>query len=362
MLNGLMDTKNLKKNLTRALGAGAMATCAMMLAACATAPDELEQARSTYDSVAQDSVTKQYAAAELRKAELALQKAEAEFDKKGDEESTRTYAYIAQRKAVEASVIAETRKAEQMQAKKKEQLIDESERKRQAYKSAYQREKVAKIMTEQELESARDKYASAEGELSAARAKLEEAKEKGELSEAQINQMEMELAAKEQRLSATAEKLQEAEKARKELKAELSDAREELVEIAKVKEEQSRMVITLNGSVLFKTGESNLMPTAQRKLDQVAAVLKEHEDKYITIEGHTDSRGDTSDNMALSRARATSVMTYLVSQGVPQDRVKAIGAGESQPIATNDTPEGRANNRRVEIILSENEMKSQASL
>ncbi|MEC9440060.1 MAG: OmpA family protein [Myxococcota bacterium] len=362
MLNRLMDTKTWKKNLTRALGAGAMATCAMMLAACATAPDELQQARSTYDSVAQDSVTKQYAAAELRKAELALQKAEAEFDKRGDEESTRTYAYIAQRKAVEASVIAETRKAEQTQAQKKEQLIDESERKRQVYKSAYQREKVAKIMTEQELESAREKYASAEGELSAARTKLEEAKQKGELSEEQLNQMEKELVAKEQRLAATADKLEEAEKARKELKAELSDARKELVEIAKVKEEQSRMVITLNGSVLFKTGESNLMPTAQRKLDQVAAVLKEHEDKYITIEGHTDSRGDTDDNMSLSRSRATSVMNYLVSQGVPQNRVKAVGVGESQPIASNDTPEGRANNRRVEIILSENEMKGQASL
>jgi len=361
MSNAMMDW-NWKKKLTRAFNAGAMATCAMMLAACATAPDELEKARSTYDNVAQDSVTQQYAAPELRKAELALQKAEAEFDKRGDEESTRTYAYIAQRKALEANVIAQTRRDEQAQAKTREQLIEESEQKRQAYKNAYNREKVAKIMTEQELERARGKYASAEGELAAARAKLEDAKAKGEMSEEQIDQMEKALLAKEQRLAQTASQLEEAEKARKELKAELSEAREELVEIAKVKEEQSRMVITLNGAVLFKTGESNLMPTAQRKLDQVAQVLEEHEDKYITIEGHTDSRGDTSDNMDLSRARATSVMNYLVSQGVPSNRVKAVGAGESQPIAPNDTPEGRANNRRVEIILSEKEMSGQASL
>ena len=71
----------------------------------------------------------------------------------------------------------------------------------------------------------------------------------------------------------------------------------------------------------------------------------------VQVDGHTDSVGSDEDNMRLSQGRADSVRSYLVTQGVPSARIKAVGRGESMPIADNKSPEGRANNRRVEIIV-----------
>lgn len=110
------------------------------------------------------------------------------------------------------------------------------------------------------------------------------------------------------------------------------------------------LVLTLSGSVLFATGKSALLPSAQGRLNEAVAALKE-DGRAITIVGHTDSVGSDESNMTLSRQRAESVRTYLVTHGIPEGNVKAEGAGESQPVADNATPEGRANNRRVEIIL-----------
>jgi outer membrane protein OmpA-like peptidoglycan-associated protein len=91
---------------------------------------------------------------------------------------------------------------------------------------------------------------------------------------------------------------------------------------------------------------------AQQKLVQVADVLKQYGDEYsISVNGYTDSRGSDTHNQQLSQARAESVRNYLVSKGVAEDVVKAFGQGESAPIAGNDTAEGRADNRRVEIVV-----------
>lgn len=125
-----------------------------------------------------------------------------------------------------------------------------------------------------------------------------------------------------------------------------------LAEIARVKEESRGTVITLDGSVLFASGKSELLPIAREKLDQVAKALMDTKpgDSFV-IEGHTDSQGSDQANLTLSQARAESVRAYLVSAGVSPDKVRAVGKGESQPVASNDSPEGRANNRRVEIIV-----------
>ena len=126
-----------------------------------------------------------------------------------------------------------------------------------------------------------------------------------------------------------------------------------LEEIAKVKEEQRGLVITLDGAVLFASGKTTLLPIAQDKLSKVAAVLQQQsDDKRIVVEGHTDSVGSDDANLKLSQARAESVRAYLVSQGVKSDRITAVGKGESTPIADNKSPEGRANNRRVEIVVN----------
>jgi outer membrane protein OmpA-like peptidoglycan-associated protein len=112
------------------------------------------------------------------------------------------------------------------------------------------------------------------------------------------------------------------------------------------------MVITLSGSVLFATDQSTLLPAATTKLNEVAdALIKGNPDANITIEGHTDSQGQLQHNMELSQRRAESVKSQLVARGVAADRIKTVGVGPDRPLADNKSPEGRANNRRVEIIV-----------
>ena len=141
--------------------------------------------------------------------------------------------------------------------------------------------------------------------------------------------------------------------ARAKAEASLRSALASLLEMASVKEESRGLVITLNGSVLFATGKSELLPAAKNKLDEVAAAIKDLKPgQAIVVEGHTDSVGDDASNQTLSQARAQSVRDYLASKGVPGDKVSAVGKGEGTPVADNKSPEGRANNRRVEIIVS----------
>lgn len=124
-----------------------------------------------------------------------------------------------------------------------------------------------------------------------------------------------------------------------------------LAQLAAVKEEERGMVITLSGSVLFTTNESTLLPAAQTKLDQVAEALMSTTPRPLVVEGHTDSQGTDADNVALSQRRADAVRTYLVGKGYDAALVTAQGIGEARPVAENATPEGRANNRRVEIVV-----------
>lgn len=158
--------------------------------------------------------------------------------------------------------------------------------------------------------------------------------------------------AAEARLETQSSELSQEREARQQAEQRAAAAMSSLEQIARVKEEARGTVITLEGSVLFVTGKSELVPLAQQKLTEVANALKDIDaSKRIVVEGHTDSRGSDEDNLALSQRRATAVRDYLVSQGVPEDRITAVGRGETQPLATNDTSEGRANNRRVEIVI-----------
>jgi outer membrane protein OmpA-like peptidoglycan-associated protein len=118
-----------------------------------------------------------------------------------------------------------------------------------------------------------------------------------------------------------------------------------------VREDARGIVITLPGQVLFATGKSSLLPSSRQKLDEVADVLKDQPDRSIVVEGHTDSTGTDAKNDVLSQQRADSVKDYLVSRGVPSERVTTRGFGASHPVTSNNTPEGRANNRRVEIVI-----------
>jgi len=129
------------------------------------------------------------------------------------------------------------------------------------------------------------------------------------------------------------------------------EALKALEALAAVKQEQNRLVITLSGSVLFKSGSAELLELAKDRLKSVAAALSAYSDAPITVSGHTDSRGTDDANLKLSQARADSVRSYLISQGVTEANITAVGKGESTPIAGNETPEGQSSNRRVEILV-----------
>ncbi|MDH6252903.1 outer membrane protein OmpA-like peptidoglycan-associated protein [Chryseobacterium sp. H1D6B] len=114
--------------------------------------------------------------------------------------------------------------------------------------------------------------------------------------------------------------------------------------------------VTMNESIVnFAFDSSNLTSVAQTNLDKLAQVLADNPDTNINIYGYTDSKGADDYNMKLSERRANAVKTYLAGKGIASNRMIAKGEGETQPVASNDTDEGRAKNRRVEFAITANQ-------
>ena len=110
--------------------------------------------------------------------------------------------------------------------------------------------------------------------------------------------------------------------------------------------------IELNEKVNFEFAKAELLPASKTLLDQVAKILEEHpEIEKVRIEGHTDNEASDGYNMKLSNNRAKAVRAYLISKGIDGKRMEAKGFGEGKPVADNGTPEGREENRRVEIHI-----------
>ncbi len=262
---------------------------AHVLIGCAPAlpPQELVTARNTYAVISKGPAA-QLAPAQLDTAKQSLDKAEASFVENGDDQITKDLAYIADLRAQIAVAEAGREQAARARAKADKDFRD----------------------------TQLDALDSSTSQL-----------------------------ANEKRARA------EAEKGRAEAEKKLSLAMASLNEIAKVKEESRGVVITLSGAVLFATGKSELLPIAQEKIAEVAKALKDQGYRSLLVEGHTDAQGSADKNMVLSQQRANSVRSYLVSQGIPSDKIRAEGIGSSRPVAENNTPEGRANNRRVEIVV-----------
>jgi len=114
--------------------------------------------------------------------------------------------------------------------------------------------------------------------------------------------------------------------------------------------EQILQTLDLAG-IQFLFGSDQINPSSLNILNDVAATLNEHSEFNAIIEGHTDSIGDDQLNLELSQGRATSVMNYLISQGIDSTRLQAVGYGENAPISDNDSKEGRALNRRIEFSV-----------
>lgn len=107
-------------------------------------------------------------------------------------------------------------------------------------------------------------------------------------------------------------------------------------------------------TILFDTGKSTIKEVSEGVLLNIVGILKEYPNANFNIEGHTDSVGSEKSNMTLSDARANAVMNFLITKGIASNRLNAKGYGESMPLVSNDTKEGRSNNRRVEINLNKN--------
>jgi outer membrane protein OmpA-like peptidoglycan-associated protein len=142
----------------------------------------------------------------------------------------------------------------------------------------------------------------------------------------------------------------------REREAELSAAdaavmRQRLAELQAEQTERG-LVMTLS-DVLFDVDSANLKPGARLTLDRLAEFLAAEPSRRLLIEGHTDSSGSDDYNLGLSDQRARAVQTALLNRGIPPDRIEAEGLGESFPVASNDTVAGRQQNRRVEIIISD---------
>jgi len=279
-------------------------------------PKELVDARAAYEHAASSKAGTLHPAT-VYEAKQALDKAEAKFKEEGDQPDTKDLAYIAQRKAQYAEAQAD--------------LTMQDERIKQA-------DKDSRALDGKELETARQARLRAEEE---ARRQGDEARRQAANAANSANdaQKAREDAEKERQLRLEAERR-------------MKQALEDLAKIAAIKEEQRGMVITLTGNVLFESGKWALLSGAQVKLNEVAEALKMQKDRDITIEGHTDNQGSRTSNMELGQHRADSVKDYITGRGVDGSRVRAVGIGQDRPIADNSSPEGRANNRRVEIIIS----------
>ncbi|MCJ7465453.1 MAG: OmpA family protein [Maribacter sp.] len=122
------------------------------------------------------------------------------------------------------------------------------------------------------------------------------------------------------------------------------------------------VVFNQDAGVYFDTNKSNVKGTAIETLDKMAAILKEYPQTNILVVGHTDSAGPDDYNLKLSQQRAESVTNYLVSKGISGSRLTTEWFGETQPVADNGTPEGKAKNRRVEMAIVANEAMKQEAI
>ncbi len=132
---------------------------------------------------------------------------------------------------------------------------------------------------------------------------------------------------------------------------------QELAAIAETKRTEQGIITKLKSDITFSSGSSSVKPMAQSNIKQIAAIIAKYPEDVVQVIGHTDSTGSDATNQALSQKRAESVRQQMISGGVPSGSISAIGRGESQPILTNKTSNGRAGNRRVEIQISVDETK-----
>lgn len=304
-----------------------------------TVPLDLQEARNAM-VIARNTGADTYAADTMQKANLEMQNAEGYFVSKGDKKALQTTARQATQMAEDARIIS-IRKRQEME--RAATLQREADATQEAQNQARQRADADAARQQAEIERAAAEAASKRAEQDRAAAQI-----------ARLDAVEQQkqLAAQTATAHAAAE---EAERLRGQAEKERAALREQLrIQLNQVLEtrDSARGLIVNMSDVLFDTAKFTLRPEAREKLAKVSGILLSHPGLMLTVEGHTDSVGGDEYNQTLSEHRAGAVRNYLVSQGIAMNTISAQGFGKTQPIASNETAEGRQRNRRVDIVVS----------
>lgn len=279
-----------------------------LLAACASQGPlpALEQARSTVERASTDAAVGQYAQIELKEARDALARADRVWTSDKDESEANHLAYLAQQRAEIASNTARARQLDaqiQKAGSETDRLRLEARTREadQATQRAQQETRNAQLAQQQAM--------SAEQRAAQQQAAARSAQERVGALEAQLREME-------------------------------------------AQQTERGLLVTL-GDVLFAFDKAELSPQAAPRLDKLARFLAQFPDRKMLIEGYTDSVGSDAYNLSLSERRAQAVRDALVQRGVDSARITARGYGKVHPVADNGSADGRAMNRRVEIVIAD---------
>jgi outer membrane protein OmpA-like peptidoglycan-associated protein len=317
-------------------------------------PLELFEARNAV-RIAHIAAADRYAASILSKAGQQLMHAEEIYRQKQNKAAVEAAAKEATETAEEARLMAVKQKAEDeaqaaaaaREAKARADAAAEAKRRADAEAAQAQAEQARAQAEQAKVEAERMKEEAVAAAQEAARQKEEAEKAKAEaVAQQQVLAAETD---KARAAAAQSESLrQQAEKEKQELRARLLQQLNSIL----ATRDSARGLIANMSDVLFRSGSFELLPGARERLAKVSGIVLAYPSLHVAIEGHTDSVGSDQYNQDLSEHRAEAVRDYFVQQGISASAVEARGFGKSEPIASNDTAEGRQQNRRVELVLS----------
>ncbi len=306
-----------------------------------------------------------YASSSFQRAEQLLYQAEGYQARKGAKKQVEMTAREAVQTAEDARAITVKRREEERLAAER-QAAAEREVRAKAETAAAER---AKLEAQLAAERAARERLEAEAARAAALAQQQAAQAEAERSRQAADQAARQTAAAEaaraaalaqqQAAQAEAEKAhlaaEQAERMRQQAEAEKAELRSRLLRqlnlILQTRDTVRGLIVNMS-DVLFDTARYTLKPGAREKLAKISGIVLAYPGLNLQIEGHTDSVGGDEYNQGLSEQRADSVRDFLVQQGVPAASISARGFGKTQPVASNETPEGRQQNRRVELVVS----------
>lgn len=331
---------------------------AVMVGGCASAQkkqaaqaaqDQLARAQAAYRQALADPSAQRFAQLPLVDAQKALESAE----QAKDVPDIQHLSYAAERKAQTATAIGEARKMEQeIQELYKETSAIVLQRRERELKAVRAEAEARTRDAEQARESA-DALAREAGQ---ARTEVDQTRLELDTRTREIEQARQDAEARAREVE---QARAEAEQARVQLATAQAQASAAQVQTAALNKELTdlkgkqtdRGVVLSMGDVFFSTGKTDITLSAQRNVDKLAQLLNKFPTRNVLIEGHTDNTGPEDVNVALSQKRADAVKNLLVAKGVSPDRITTKGYGLKHPVVSNDTPLGREQNRRVEVIV-----------